>query len=537
MREIESIRREIEQGTVSLGIELGSTRIKAILIDHTARPIAQGSHDWENHLENDVWTYHMSEVEAGLQRCYAALREDVRVRYGVALRQLGGLGISAMMHGYLALDADGELLTGFRTWRNTMTAEASERLSELFDYPIPQRWSIAHLYQAMLRREAHLPRLHFLTTLAGYVHWRLCGERVLGVGDASGMFPIDTETCDYDAAMAERFDALVAQDGYDWRLREVLPRVLCAGEAAGSLSEAGAAWLDVSGELAAGCRLCPPEGDAGTGMTATNSVAAYTGNVSAGTSVFAMVVLNQKLSRRYPQIDLVTTPTGRLVAMVHCNNCTTELNAWVQLFGAFAQALGSEKDSGALYELLYKKALEGAPDCGGLLVCPYHSGEHGTGFDSGRPLFARRPDSEFTLANFMRAQLSAALTTLKFGMDLLLKNEGVRLDVLMGHGGLFKTPVVGQRLMAAAVNVPVAVMQTAGEGGAWGIAVLAEYARVLAAGEREGFSLERYLNETVFAGATGESMQPLPEDVEGFERFAKNFEHTLELERKATELL
>ncbi|MEM5768170.1 MAG: FGGY-family carbohydrate kinase, partial [Bacillota bacterium] len=445
-----------------LGIEFGSTRIKAVLTDDAGSVIASGNHEWKNRLENGVWTYSLEDIRQGLQSCYKSLSDNVKEKYGVPLKTVGAIGVSGMMHGYMPFDAGGDLLTGFRTWRNTITAEAAEKLTALFDFNIPQRWSIAHLYQAMLGGEAHVKDICYLCTLSGYVHWKLTGEQVLGVGDASGMFPIDSGTNDYDAAMVKKFDALAAKEGYTFRLRQIMPRVLPAGEAAGILTPEGAAMLDPSGELEAGIPFCPPEGDAGTGMVATNSVAVRTGNVSAGTSVFAMTVLEKPLSRVYLEIDMVTTPAGAPVAMVHCNTCTTELDAWIGIFREAIESLGLKADMGALYSALFNKALEGDQDCGGLVLYNYHAGEPITGFEQGCPLFVRGPESLFTLANFMRAQLYSSLATLRLGMDILSEKERVSLDRMLGHGGFFKTPDVGQKIMAAALGVPVTVMETAG---------------------------------------------------------------------------
>ena len=438
-----------------------------------------------------------------------------------------------MMHGYMPFNEAGELLVPFRTWRNTMTEKASEELTELFQYHIPQRWSIAHLYQAMLNQEPHVKDITFMTTLEGYVHWKLTGEKVLGVGEGSGMFPIDMEIKNYDPKCLAAFDKLAAPYGFPWKLEEILPKVLLAGEEAGRLTEEGAKLLDTTGELEAGIPFCPPEGDAGTGMVATNSIAKRTGNVSAGTSVFSMVVLEKPLSKVYPEIDLVTTPTGNLVAMVHCNNCTSDLNAWVNLFKEFAEAMGIQVDMNQLFGTLYHKAMEGDTDCGGLLAYNYFSGEHITGFEEGRPLFVRTPESKFNLANFMRVNLFTSLGALKTGMDILLKEEGVRLDKILGHGGLFKTKGVGQNLLAGAIDTPVSVMETAGEGGAWGIAVLASYLVNKEAGE----SLEDYLNHKVFAGQEGEEVQPDTRDVQGFNEFMVRYKAGLAIERAAVENL
>ncbi len=529
--ETEQIRKQIEEGKTVLGIELGSTRIKAVLIDETNAPVASGSFEWENRLEDEIWTYHLEDVWQGLQECYRDLAEDVKRQYDTEIRKLAGMGFSAMMHGYMAFDKQGNLLVPFRTWRNTMTGQAAKELTLLFEYNIPQRWSIAHLYQAMLNGEEHVKNVDFITTLAGYVHWKLTGRRVLGVGDASGMFPIDVEKKDYNDRMIAQFDQLIGERNYPWKLREILPQVLLAGDDAGVLTEEGARLLDVSGILEAGVPLCPPEGDAGTGMTATNSVAVRTGNVSAGTSVFAMVVLEKELQKVHEEIDMVTTPDGSLVGMVHCNNCTSDLNAWVSLFGEFAEAMGIPADKNKLFSTLYNKALEGDPDCGGLLAYNYFSGEPITGFEEGRPLFVRKPDSRFSLANFMRVHLFTSLGALKLGMDILLKEEHVQLDRILGHGGLFKTKGVGQRIMAAAIDVPVQVMETAGEGGAWGIALLASYLTHKGQGE----TLDHYLSETVFAGQTAEEISPDPRDVEGFNTFIAAYKKGLGVEQAAVE--
>lgn len=519
----------IREGKTALGIELGSTRIKAVLVDDKNVPIATGSHEWENRLENNIWTYSLEDIWTGLQDSYAQLAADVRKQYDTELTTIGAIGFSAMMHGYMVFDKDGELLVPFRTWRNTMTEQASVELTKEFAYHIPERWSIAHLYQAILNQEAHVKDISFLTTLAGYVHWKLTGEKVLGVGEASGMFPIDIATGDFDKKMIRTFDAKTADRGYPWKLQDILPKVLTAGKKAGYLTPEGAKLLDVSGKLQAGIPCCPPEGDAGTGMTATNSVAKRTGNVSAGTSVFAMVVLEKELTKVYPELDLVTTPTGNLVAMVHCNNCTSDLNAWVALFKEFSESFGIKADMNELYGTLYRKALEGDADCGGLLAYNYFSGESITGMEEGRPLFVRMPDARFNLANFMRVHLFTALGALKVGLDILLQQEGVQVDSILGHGGLFKTKGVGQKIMAAAMNAPVSVMETAGEGGAWGIAILASY--MLQKGEGE--TLDDYLNEKVFAGQTGTKMEPDAGDVEGFQNFIKYYKEGLPIERAA----
>lgn len=521
----------IEAGKAVLGIELGSTRIKAVLIDGDHEPIASGGHSWENRLVDGVWTYDLDEVWSGLQDCYQDLLRDVKERYGVTVTKLAAIGFSAMMHGYLPFDGEDRLLAPFRTWRNTITGQAAEELTKLFNYNIPQRWSIAHLYQAILNGEEHVKDVRFITTLSGYVHWKLSGKKVLGIGDAVGMMPIDPVTKNYNQRMFDQFNGLIAGKGYPWKVEELFPRVLVAGEDAGVLTEEGAKLLDVSGQLEAGIPLCPPEGDAGTGMVATNSVAKRTGNVSAGTSIFGMVVLERELSKVYPELDMVTTPAGDPVAMAHCNNCTSDLNAWVNLFKEFADTFGMKIDMNDLFGTLYRKALEGDAECGGLLAYNYLSGEHVTGMEEGRPLFVRRPDSAFNLANFMRVHLYTALGALKTGMDILTKQEHVAVDNILGHGGLFKTEGVAQRILAAALNAPVSVMATAGEGGAWGVAVLAAYAIAGAEGE----TLERYLADKVFNGAEGSRVIPDPKEAEDYERFMETYRKGLAIERAAVD--
>ena len=527
------IKDALETGKTALGIEFGSTRIKAVLIDGNNNPVASGSHDWENRYENGIWTYSLDDIWTGLQDAYANLAADVKTQYGVVLKKIGAIGFSAMMHGYMVFDGEDELLVPFRTWRNNITGQASEELTKLFGYHIPQRWSIAHLYQSILNGEEHVGKIHTLLTLAGYIHWKLTGRKVLGVGEASGMFPIDIETRDFNRRMIAQFNEITAGKNYGWKLEDILPQVLLAGEDAGALTEKGAKLLDVSGNLEAGVPLCPPEGDAGTGMVATNSVAERTGNVSAGTSVFAMIVMERELKNVYDAIDLVTTPTGSLVAMVHCNNCTSDLNAWVGLFREFAESFGMKVDMNELFGTLYNKALEGDADCGGLLAYNYFSGEHITGFEEGRPLFARRPDSKFNLANFMRVHLFTSLGALKTGMDILTKEEHVQLDKMLGHGGLFKTRGVGQSIMAAAINTPVFVMETAGEGGAWGMALLASYMK----NKEEGETLADYLAQKVFHGEEGESISPDAGDAAGFEEFMVRYKAGLPIERAAVESL
>ena len=526
-------KQAVQEGRTVLGIEFGSTRIKAVLVDENAHPIAQGGYDWENRYVDNIWSYTLEDIWKGLQGCYQEMAEDVKKTYGVTLKKIRAIGLSGMMHGYMPFDKEGKLLVPFRTWRNNITGQASDVLSELFNFQIPQRWSIAHLYQAILNGEEHVKDVAFFTTLAGYIHWKLTGEKVIGIGEASGMFPIDVEKKDFYPKMLDQFDELVAPKGYPWKIREILPKVLVAGEAAGILTEEGAKLLDVSGELEAGIPLCPPEGDAGTGMAATNSVRQRTGNVSAGTSVFAMLVLEKELSTRYPEIDMVTTPAGDSVAMVHSNNCTSDLNAWVGLFDEFASAIGAKIDKNQLFSTLYNKALEGDKDCGGLLAYGYLSGEHITHFEEGRPLFVRTPGSHFSLANFMRVNLYTALGALKTGLDILSSKEGVEVDKILGHGGLFKTPGVGQKILAAAMNAPVSVMETAGEGGAWGIALLASYMLQ----KKDGESLADYLDSRVFADSKAIRVEPDTEDVAGFETFMKRYQAGLAIERAAVESL
>jgi sugar (pentulose or hexulose) kinase len=521
----------IIQGNTALGIEFGSTRIKAVLICRSPGnlPLATGIHDWENRLENNIWTYSQDDILTGLRSCYQDLAGQVEAKYQIPLTTVGSIGISGMMHGYMPFDAEGKLLVPFRTWRNTMTEPAAEALSSLFQFQIPQRWSIAHLYQAIMNKEPHVCQIAHLTTLAGYVHLLLTGEKVMGVGEASGMFPIDSTACDYDRTMLDQFDTLTAPEKFSWRIRDLLPKVLSAGVPAGSLTAEGAKLLDPTGTLKPGIPFCPPEGDAGTGMVATCSVKVRTGNVSAGTSIFAMVVLDEALSTYYPEIDMVTTPDGSPVAMVHCNNGTSDLNAWVNLFGEFAAGFGGMDaiDKNELYGYLYRKALEGDVDCGGLVAYNYVSGEPITKMELGHPLFLRRPDAKFTLANFMRTHLYASLATLKIGLDILLQKENVKIDSVTGHGGFFKTPEVGQKVLAAAMNVPITVMETAGEGGPWGMALLAAYLL----DKTEAESLADYLKRNVFESATGSTLDPDPAMAAGFNAYLASFSKYLPTEK------
>lgn len=522
---------KIRAGKTSLGIEFGSTRIKAVLIDDTYTTIAAGDYGWASHLEDGLWSYSQEEIWTGLQTAYAALAKDVENAYGEKLTRVGRIGFSAMMHGYLAFDKNGELLVPFRTWQNTNTSEAHEKLSELFQYNIPERWSIAHLYQAVLNDEEHIGKVDFFTTLAGYVHWKLTGKKVLGVGDASGMFPIDPTTHTYETEFIEKFNAIPEVAAQPWKLADLLPEPLVAGTPAGTLTEEGAKLLDPTGTLQPGITFAPPEGDAGTGMVATNSVRVRTGNVSAGTSIFAMVVLEHKLERLHPEVDLVTTPAGDLAGMSHANNFTSDLNAWVGLFGQFAAAIGTPVDAGTLYGTLFRAAIADDVDsnCGGLINYPFRSGEFLAGLPEGRPLFARGPEARMSLGNFMRAQLFSAFSPVKIGMDVMTKDEGVAVDSLVGHGGIFTTPKVAQKILAAAFNTPIKVMSTAAEGGAWGMAVLADYLW------HADQPLDEFLDARVFADAASTTENPDESDVAGFEEFFDRFRKGLPIEHVAIE--
>ncbi len=519
----------ITSGKAILGIEFGSTRIKAVLIDQENKPIAQGSHTWENQLVDGLWTYSIEAIWFGLQDCYADLRKNVLEKYDVEIETLAAIGISAMMHGYMAFNKKQEILVPFRTWRNTNTGQAAAELSKLFNYNIPLRWSISHLYQCILDNNEHVKDISFLTTLAGYVHWQITGEKVLGVGDASGMIPVDPATKTYDATMVKKFDHLISKKGYKWTLLDILPKSLNAGENAGFLTPAGANKLDITGHLKPGIPVCPPEGDAGTGMVATNAVKQRTGNVSAGTSSFSMIVLEKELSKPYDVIDMVTTPDGSLVAMVHCNNCTSDINAWVKIFKEFMELTGQKVDMGELYTNLFNAAMKGDADCGGLISYNYVSGEPVMGMADGRPLFVRSANDKFTLANFMRTHLYGAIGVLKAGNDILLKEEMIRVDRITGHGGYFTTPGVGQRMLAAALNSPISVMETAGEGGAWGIALLASYV----VNNEEKLNLADWLDKVVFANNTGTEVIPTPEDVAGFDKYLENYKCGLAIEQAA----
>lgn len=515
----------IKTGKTALGIELGSTRIKSVLVDENHHIIASGSFSWENQLENGLWTYHLEDAIYGLQQSFADLTEDVQKKYDVKLSTIGAIGISGMMHGYLPLDSSSNQLAPFLTWRNTNTTVAANELTELFRFNVPLRWSISQLYQAILNEEEHVARIDYITTLAGYIHYLLSGNKVIGIGEASGMFPIDSTIMDYDYDMLDQFDKLVENRGYNWKIRDILPKVLVAGENAGYLSKAGASLLDPTGNLQHGIIMAPPEGDAGTGMVATNSVDACTGNVSAGTSIFSMLVLEKQLSKLYKDIDMVTTPSGRPVAMVHCNNGTSELDAWMHMFGEIMKTVGA--DTSNLYSDLFIKSLEGDVDCDGVLLYNYVSGEPVTGLTDGRPLLVRRPDSKLTLANFMRSQIYSVITSLACGMRVLTE-ENVHTKRLTGHGGLFKTPGVAQKYLAAAMNAPIRVMKTAGEGGPYGMAILAAYTS-----KQPEMPLETYLEKVVFAEAEGTTVEPTPEDIAGYTQYLNQYCNGLPLESYA----
>ena len=550
-------KKLIDEGRTAIGIEFGSTRIKAVMVDEAGKPIAEGGFTWENQYVDGIWTYSLDMIWSGLKTAYSELLSDVKTKYDTVIKTTGAIGFSAMMHGYMAFDREDNLLVPFRTWRNTITGEAAEALTAELGFNIPQRWSIAHLHQAILNKEEHVKDIAFFTTLAGYIHWKLSGEKVLGIGDASGMFPIDSKTRDYNEEYIDKYDKLTAPYGYDWKLRDILPKVLSAGDIAGKLTAEGAALLDESGSLKAGIPMCPPEGDAGTGMVATNSVAVRTGNVSAGTSIFAMVVMEKALSKVHPEIDVVTTPVGDDVAMVHCNNCTSDINAWARIFREYSEAMGIEVDTNKLYTTMFKAALGGAADCGGLMGFNYFSGEPVTGFEEGRPLFARKVNADFSFANFMRLHLYSAVSTLKVGLDILIRDEGVKVDKLFGHGGFFKTPEVGQRIMSAATGGPITVMETAGEGGAWGMAVLALYMNCLndakymndhgvvesvddhvetnAASDK--MSLAEFLDNNIFAGESGSTITATAEEIAGFDSFMESFKKALPIEQAAVNAL
>ncbi|NLJ95483.1 MAG: ATPase, partial [Clostridiaceae bacterium] len=505
---------------------------KAVLIDPDSQILAQGNFDWQNSLDNGIWTYSLEEVWEGIQTAYSELAQDVSKKYDLTLTQLGGIGISAMMHGYLVFDKNDELLVPFRTWRNTMTEDATKVLIEEFNYNIPQRWSIAHLYHAIMAGEKHVNEIVFMTTLSGYVHWKLTGQKVLGIGDASGMFPIDDSTRNYNEKMFAKFNNLVSKYNLGWDIEDILPKILFAGEEAGSLTEKGAKLLDPSGNLQPGIKMAPPEGDAGTGMVATNSVLPRTGNVSAGTSIFGMIVLEKALSKVHVELDMVTTPSGAPVAMAHCNNCTSDLDAWINVYQEMLERLGVEVPKYKLYDELYSAALEGDKDCGGVMTHNYVSGEHVTGFTEGRPLVVRMPNANFNLANYMRAMLNSTMATLRIGMDILTVEENVKIDSLLGHGGLFKTEKVGQTLMANALKVPLTVMSSAGEGGAWGMALLALYLQ-----HKDEYTLEKFLEERVFTSVSSTTVEPNAADMEGFDKFLAKYKDSLAIQRAAIDAL
>ncbi|MFV0560835.1 MAG: xylulokinase [Enterococcus sp.] len=518
---------DVLDGNTALGIEFGSTRIKAVLIDSTYTPIASGSYEWENQLQDGFWTYSLDDIWKGLRVSYRKMASEVFEKYGETLTTVGSIGFSAMMHGYLAFDDKAELLVPFRTWRNSTTAAAEKELTNAFQYNIPQRWSIAHLYQAILDNEPHVQKIDFLTTLAGYVHWQLTGNKVIGIGDASGMFPIDLSTKNYNQEMKQIFDRLIATKGIDLDINQLLPKVLLAGDMGGTLTKEGAFLLDPTGHLQPGIPICPPEGDAGTGMVATNSVAKRTGNISAGTSAFAMIVLEDELKEVHPEIDMVTTPTGELVGMVHANNCSSDVNAWLGIFEEFTQSLGFDIPRDKLFSVLFNQALQGDADCGGLLSYGYYSGENITGMSEGRPLFVRTPESNFTLKNFMRVHLASAFGAMRIGMDIL-KEENVKIDQLVGHGGIFKTPEVGQTILAAAMEAPVTVLETAGEGGAWGIALLAAFMH-----DTQSKELSKFLEQDVFKNEVGTTVYPTQVDMDGYKTFIDRYKSGIEIEKTA----
>lgn len=523
------VQQAIIDGNISLGIEFGSTRIKAVLIDTKGNILSVGGFNWENHYVDGVWTYPLDAVWIGVQAAFKQLADNVQNQYDLPLKKIAHIGISAMMHGYLAFNQQNELLVPFRTWRNSFTQAASHELTELFNYNIPQRWSIAHLYQAILNNEAHLTDIDFITTLAGYVHWQLTGEKVLGVGDASGMLPIDLDSKDYNASMMEAFHRHIQHKGFSWSLPQILPKVKVAGENAGTLTEQGALLLDPTGVLQAGSILCPPEGDAGTGMVATNSISEKTGNISAGTSAFAMIVLQKELSKVYEELDMVTTPAGKLVTMVHSNNSSSDINAWVGLFKEILTALNLPCDTDTLYQTLFLKALEGDADCSNLLSYGFYSGEHIVGLSEGCPCFMHPANSNFNLANFMRVHLYTAFAAMKIGVDILIQQEKVEISQILGHGGIFKTKNVVQKILASALNVPIATMQTASEGGSWGIALLANYLNE----HQKGVSLDDYLNQQIFNSTSVSVVEPDAEISTGYNTFMQRYKKGLGIVKEA----
>jgi len=529
----DDIKEIISSGDISLGVEFGSTRIKAVLTAVGARVIAKSSYDWENQLIDGIFTYDLEEVWTGLRKCYKDIAEQVKQEYGVEIAKLSSIGFSAMMHGYLVFDKQGKQLVPFRTWRNTITGQSADILSNHFNFNIPQRWSIAHLYQSILNKEAHAGNIDFLTTLAGYVHWRVTGERVIGIGDASGVFPIDEATLDYNKNMMEQFAELSEKEGFTINLEDIFPKVLSAGQSGGKLTREGALLIDPRGTLQEGIPVCPPEGDAGTGMVATNSITPETGNISAGTSIFAMIVLDKNLSKYYSEIDMVTTPDGHPVAMVHCNTCTSDIDAWVKLFYEFAKQIDSNADISDVYKLLYQAALKARFDCGGLVSVNYFSGEPVVKIEDGAPLFIRKADSEFNLSSFMRTHIYSSFATVKIGLDLLFNEQEIKIKKLLGHGGLFKIEKIAQQMLASSLNIPIEVTGTASEGGAWGMAILAEYM----SHKKENQSLEQYLNEKIFADAESMVCYPNKEETEGFNSFLEGYKKALQVEGLAVEIM
>ena len=522
----------ISEGKAILGMELGSTRIKAVLTDSAGHVLATGAYDWENSLVDGVWTYELSQAREGIRGCYASLRKEVEETYGVTPASYAAIGVSAMMHGYLPFDAHGKQLSRFQTWRNTNTQEAADILTETFQFNIPLRWSIAHLYQRILDGEEHVKDLDYLSTLPGYTHWILTGQKAVGLNEASGMFPIDPKTLDYDERMVQAFDALIADKGYPWKLRDVLPKIYAAGDVAGTLTEEGAALLDDSGTLRAGIPFCPPEGDGGTGMIATNTIVPRTGSISVGTSTFAMIVIEKELTKVYRELDVMMTPDGALLAQSHGNNGTTDLNAWVALFREFASLIGKDLDAGEAFEALYRHSLEGDADCDGMLSYCFLAGESLAGVNDGRPLFVRMPESRMTLANFIKTHLYANLAVVKMGLDIL-KNDGAVIERILGHGGFFKTKEVGQKALAAAVGAPVTVMDTAGEGGAWGIALLAGYMAAKQGGS--ALSLVEFLDQQIFVELSGTTLEATQEEIDGFEKYMQRYVRALAAEKAAAE--
>lgn len=528
------IKKLIDEGQAILGIEFGSTTIKAVLIDEAGNVLSTGQHAWENHFVDGIWTYPLDEVWAGLQSCYSDLNNNVSKNYGTIIKKLKSFGVSGMMHGYLPFDKDGNQLSEFRTWRNAITSEAADKLTEIFNYNIPQRWSIAHLYQAILNGEEHVGGISYLTTLAGYVHWKLTGKKVMGIGEASGMFPISIADHNFNEDMLKSFDKLIKDKNYHWKIKNILPQILVAGQTAGQITEEGAKLIDISRNLEPGIITCPPEGDAGTGMVATNSLDVRTGNVSAGTSAFAMLVLEKELSRVHMELDMVTTPVGDLVAMSHANNCTTEINSWVNLFDQCLKLAGCNKDMSDVYTMLFEESLNGDYDCGDLISYCFHSGEPTIGLDSGIPMFIHHTKSKFDIANFIRTQIYASFATMKLGMDILVKEENAKIDKILAHGGIFKTPGVAQRYLAAAIGTTVEVAQTASVGGPWGIALLAAYTNKVNNGYDK--KLSDYLNE-VFSESKVIAISPSQEEIDGYAKFIENFKQGLSAEVDAVNSL